>query len=71
MCVVRRQFWLEGLQEQAIEVHHEQRSRATVPSYGQALALGNLMEQMHLEVRCSHKSICSTLYTWPPFACLA
>ncbi len=55
MCVVRRQFWLEGLQEQAIEVHHEQRSRATVPSYGQALALGNLMEQMHLEVR-SHNS---------------
>ncbi|CAL8465543.1 g5079 [Coccomyxa elongata] len=45
----QRQFWLEGLQEDAIEVHHKQRSRATVPSYGQALALGNLMEQMHLE----------------------
>ncbi|BDA49927.1 hypothetical protein COCOBI_15-0550 [Coccomyxa sp. Obi] len=45
----QRQFWLEDLQETAMEIHHEQRSRATVPSYGQALALGNLMEQMHLD----------------------
>lgn len=36
-----------------MDVHHEQRMRGTVPSYGQALALGNLMEQMHLEVRCN------------------
>lgn len=45
-----RSEWIQGLQEQAIDIHHEQRARGTVPSYGQALALGTLMEQMHLEV---------------------
>lgn len=48
---MRREFWLKGLQEEAMSIHHEQRARATVPIYGQALALGNLMEQMHLKAR--------------------
>jgi hypothetical protein len=48
--VFSRELWLDDLQEKAIEIHHAQRSRGTVPIYGQALALGNLMEQMHVEV---------------------
>lgn len=43
--------WLKSAEDEAIALHHEQRSRGTVPSYGQALAMANLMEQMHLEVR--------------------
>jgi hypothetical protein len=46
-----REFAMAELQDQAIALHHEQRARHTVPSYGQALALANLMEQMHMEVR--------------------
>ena len=47
----RRAEWLRQAEEEAITLHHEQRSRGTVPSYGQALAMATLMEQMHLEVR--------------------
>ena len=47
----RRHFWMEDLQNQAISLHHEQRARHTVPSYGQALALAQLMESMHMEAR--------------------
>ena len=46
-----REFAMSELQDKAIALHHEQRARHTVPSYGQALALANLMEQMHMEVR--------------------
>ena len=51
-----RAYWLKCAEDEAISLHHEQRSRGTVPSYGQALAMANLMEQMHLEVcacRCN------------------
>ena len=41
---------MEDLQNRAIDLHHEQRARHTVPSYGQALALAQLMEGMHMEV---------------------
>ena len=47
-----RAYWLKCAEDEAISLHHEQRSRGTVPSYGQALAMANLMEQMHLEVGC-------------------
>lgn len=47
----RRAHWLKSAEDEAIALHHEQRSRGTVPSYGQALAMANLMEQMHLEVK--------------------
>jgi hypothetical protein len=54
----RRDIWIKELQEQAIDIHHEQRARGTVPIYGQALALGTLMEQMHLEVgTCLHHAL--------------
>ena len=46
-----RAYWLKCAEDEAISLHHEQRSRGTVPSYGQALAMANLMEQMHLEGR--------------------
>lgn len=51
----RRAEWLRQAEEEAITLHHEQRSRGTVPSYGQALAMATLMEQMHLEVRVPHR----------------
>ncbi len=47
----KRAYWLKCAEDEAISLHHDQRSRGTVPSYGQALAMANLMEQMHLEVR--------------------
>lgn len=46
-----REQWLKSAEAEAISLHHEQRSRGTVPSYGQALAMATLMEEMHLEVQ--------------------
>ena len=43
---------MEDLQNRAISLHHEQRARHTVPSYGQALALASSWRSMHMEVRC-------------------
>ena len=59
----RRAEWLRQAEEEAITLHHEQRSRGTVPSYGQALAMATLMEQMHLEVGlpCRELSYSQTL----------
>ena len=46
-----REHWLKSAEAEAISLHHDQRSRGTVPSYGQALAMATLMEEMHLEVQ--------------------
>lgn len=59
-----RAYWLKCAEDEAISLHHEQRSRGTVPSYGQALAMANLMEQMHLEVSCSIWSHSLTVNHW-------
>ena len=60
----RRAEWLRQAEEEAITLHHKQRSRGTVPSYGQALAMATLMEQMHLEVRRPAESP-PTIRPWP------
>ena len=46
-----REHWLKRAEDEAISLHHDQRSRGTVPSYGQALAMATLMEEMHLAVQ--------------------
>ena len=35
----KRAYWLKCAEDEAISLHHDQRSRGTVPSYGQALAM--------------------------------
>ena len=59
-----RAYWLKCAEDEAITLHHEQRSRGTVPSYGQALAMANLMEQMHLEVRLLGCHILRSTLLW-------